>query len=329
MSLQGKVVAITGASAGIGRATAREMARRGAHVGLIARGPERLEAARREVLEMGVRACVAPADVADPEQVERAAAQIESELGPIDVWVNNAMAAKLAPVSDTRPEEFQRVMEVTYLGSVYGATGRAAAHAPAQPRRDRAGGLGALAAGHPAAGELLRRQHALKGFMDSLRVELMHDKSDVRVALVQLPGLNTPQFGWVRTDLHHHPQPVPPIYQPEVAARAIAWAAEHPRRELWVGLPTVYTILGEKLASGLMDRFLARTNVKAQQTHTPIVPSHRDDNLQSPPPGDPGAHGRFDDKAKARSPQLWLATHKRALAAAAALGTTALVSARR
>jgi hypothetical protein len=162
---------------------------------------------------------------------------------------------------------------------------------------------------------------------------LLHDGSKVRVALVQLPGLNTPQFGWVRTDLHRHPQPVPPIYQPEVAARAIAWAAEHPRRELWVGLPTVYTILGEKFASGLMDRYLARTNVKAQQTETPIVPSHRDDNLQSPPPGDPGAHGRFDAKAKGRSPQLWLTTHKRALAGAAAgaaaLGATALVGARR
>ena len=175
-------------------------------------------------------------------------------------------------------------------------------------------------------------KHALKGFLDSLRVELLHDKSKVRVALVQLPGLNTPQFGWVRTDLHRHPQPVPPIYQPEVAARAIAWAAEHPKRELWVGLPTVYTILGEKFVSGLMDRFLARTNIEAQQTETPIVPSHRDDNLQSPPPGDPGAHGRFDDQAKARSPQLWLATHKRAVAGAAAgavLGTTALLGARR
>jgi len=306
MSLQGKVVAITGASAGIGRATAREMARRGAHVGLIARGAERLEAARREVEEHGVRACVAPADVADPEQVERAAAQIESELGPIDVWVNNAMAAKLAPVIDTRPEEFRRVTEVTYLGSVYGI---------------------------PLQATYCGAKHALKGFLDSLRVELLHDKSKVRVALVQLPGLNTPQFGWVRTDLHRHPQPVPPIYQPEVAARAIAWAAEHPKRELWVGLPTVYTILGEKFASGLMDRYLARTNVQAQQTDTPIVPSHRDDNLQSPPPGDPGAHGRFDGKAKARSPQLWLTTHKRALAGAAAgaaaLGTTALVGARR
>jgi NAD(P)-dependent dehydrogenase (short-subunit alcohol dehydrogenase family) len=333
MSLQGKVVVITGASAGIGRATAREMARRGAHVGLIARGPERPRPPRREVQEMGVRACVAPADVADPDQVERAAAQIESELGPIDVWVNNAMAAKLAPVSDTGPEEFQRVTEVTYLGSVYGAQ--------AALRRMRPRNRGVIVQvgsalsrrGIPLQASYCAAKHALKGFMDSLRVELMHDKSDVRVTLVQLPGLNTPQFGWVRTDLRNHPQPVPPIYQPEVAARAIAWAAEHPKRELWVGLPTVYTILGEKFASGLMDRFLARTNVKAQQTDTPIVPSHRDDNLQSPPPGDPGAHGRFDDKAKARSPQLWLATHKRALAGAAAgaaaLGATALVGARR
>jgi hypothetical protein len=165
-----------------------------------------------------------------------------------------------------------------------------------------------------------------------LRAELQHHDSQVKVALVQLPGHNTPQFNWVRTRLHKHPQPVPPIYQPEVAARAIAWAAEHPKRELWVGLPTVYTILGEKFASGLMDRYLARTNVKAQQTETPIVPSHRDDNLQSPPPGDPGAHGRFDDQAKARSPQLWLATHKRTVAgvaAGAAVGTTALLGARR
>jgi NAD(P)-dependent dehydrogenase (short-subunit alcohol dehydrogenase family) len=236
MSLQGKVVVITGASAGIGRATAREMARRGAHVGLIARGAERLEAARREVEEHGVRACVAPADVADPEQVERAAAQIESELGPIDVWVNNAMAAKLAPVIDTRPEEFRRVTEVTYLGSVYGA------QAALRRMRPRNSGVivqvgSALSRrGIPLQATYCGAKHALKGFLDSLRVELLHDKSKVRVALVQLPGLNTPQFGWVRTDLHRHPQPVPPIYQPEVAARAIAWAAEHPKRELWVGL---------------------------------------------------------------------------------------------
>ena len=187
--------------------------------------------------------------------------------------------------------------------------------------------------GIPLQSSYCGAKHAVKGALDSLRAELIDEGSNVKVSLVQLPGHNTPQFDWVRTRLHRHPQPVPPIYQPEVAARAIAWAAEHPKRELWVGLPTVYTILGEKFASGLMDRFLARTNIEAQQTDTPIVPSHRDDNLQSPPPGDPGAHGRFDDKAKARSPQLWLATHKRALAGAAAgaaaLGTTALVGARR
>ncbi len=332
MSLEGKVVAITGASAGIGRATAREMARRGADVGLIARGAERLEAARREVEDLGVRACVAPADVADAEQVERAAAQIEAELGPIDVWVNNAMAAKLAEVADTRPEEFRRVTEVTYLGSVYGTQ--------AALRRMRARDRGVIVQvgsalsrrGIPLQSSYCAAKHALKGFLDSLRVELRHHGSHVRVALVQLPGLNTPQFGWVRTDLRRHPRPVPPIYQPEVAARAIAWAAEHPRRELWVGLPTVYTILGEKVASGLMDRYLARTNFAAQQSDTPIVPSRRDDNLQTPPPGDPGAHGRFDAQAKPRSAQLWLATHKRALAGvagAAAAATAVLRSARR
>src|SRR6185312_8569836 len=326
MSLQGKVVAITGASAGIGRATAREMARRGAHVGLIARGAERLEAARREVEEHGVRACVAPADVADPEQVERAAAQIESELGPIDVWVNNAMAAKLAPVIDTRPEEFKRVTEVTYLGSVYGAQ--------AALRRMRPRNRGVIVQvgsalsrrGIPLQATYCGAKHALKGFLDSLRVELLHDKSNVRVALVQLPGLNTPQFGWVRTDLHRHPQPVPPIYQPEVAARAIAWAAEHPKRELWVGLPTVYTILGEKFASGLMDRFLARTNMKAQEAAKPIDPATRKDNLFEPPPGDPGAHGMFDDQAHGRSQQLWLDTH-RGVVAGAAVGLAAAAAA--
>jgi len=319
MSLEGKVVAITGASAGIGRATAREMARRGAHVGLIARGAERLEAARREVQDLGVRACVATADVADPEQVERAAAQIEAELGPIDVWVNNAMAAKLAPVSDTRPEEFRRVTEVTYLGSVYGAQ--------AALRRMRARDRGVIVQvgsalsrrGIPLQASYCGAKHALKGFLDSLRVELLHDNSQVRVALVQLPGLNTPQFGWVRTDLHRHPQPVPPIFQPEVAARAIAWAAEHPKRELWVGFPTVYTILGERVASGLMDRYLGRTNIKAQEAAKPIDPSRRKDNLFEPPPGDPGAHGLFDGKAHGRSPQLWLTTHK-PLAAAAGAG---------
>jgi hypothetical protein len=178
--------------------------------------------------------------------------------------------------------------------------------------------------GIPLQSSYCASKHAVKGALDSLRAELINEGSKVKVSLVQLPGVNTPQFDWVRTRVQHHPQPVPPIYQPEVAARAIAWAAEHPRRELWVGLPTVYTILGERVASGLMDRYLGRTNIKAQQDQQPIDPAERPDNLFAPPPGDPGPHGAFDDKAHGRSPQLWLTTHKRVLAAgAAALGAGA------
>ena len=330
MSLEGKVVVITGASAGIGRATAREMARRGAHVGLIARGTERLEAARREVQELGVRACVAPADVADPEQVERAAAQIEAELGPIDVWVNSAMTAVLAEVKDTTAEEFKRVTEVTYLGSVHGV------QAALRRMRPRDAGViiqvgSALSRrGIPLQATYCASKHAIKGFLDSLRAELLNEKSNVKVSLVQLPGLNTPQFGWVRTRLHKHPQPVAPIYQPEVAAEAILYAIAHPRRELWVGGPTVYTIVGEKFISGAMDRFLAKTNIKGQETDIEIDPQQRQDYLFSPVPGDPGAHGIFDDSAHGHSVQWWLNTHRPLVAGAAvALAGAAAVAARR
>jgi len=333
MSLNGKVVAVTGASAGIGRAVVRELASHGAHVGLIARGEERLEAAAAEVRRAGPRACVAVADVADAEQVERAAARIEAELGPIDVWVNVAMAAVLAEVMVTTPEEFKRVTEVTYLGSVHGTQAALRRMLP----RDRGVivqvGSALSRRGIPLQATYCASKHAIKGFLDSLRCELIHHGSSVRVALVQLPGHNTPQFDWVRTRLHRHPQPVPPIYQPEVAARAVVHAAEHPRRELWVGLPTVYTILGEKFVSGFMDRYLARTNEKAQQVGVPIDPSERVDNLFSPPPGDPGAHGMFDGKSHARSPQWWLNTHRAVVAgavgAAGAAAAAAVREARR
>jgi NADP-dependent 3-hydroxy acid dehydrogenase YdfG len=332
MGLEGKIVAITGASAGVGRATAREFAARGADVGLIARGEDRLRAAAREIEEMGRRAGVAPPDVADADAVEAAAARIEAELGPIDVWVNVAMTAVLAELWECKPEEFLRVTQVTYLGSIHGIQAALRRFRP----RDRGVivqvGSALSRRGIPLQATYCGSKHAIKGALDSLRAELLHEGSHVKVALVQLPGLNTPQFDWVRTRLRHHPQPVPPIYQPEVAARAIAWAAEHPRRELWVGLPTVYTILGERVASGLMDRYLAKSNIQAQQSDEPIDPERRRDNLLAPPPGDPGGHGAFDDKAKSRSPQLWLATHKRSLAAAvvgAALGGAAALTALR
>src|SRR4051812_48556804 len=331
MSLEGKVVAITGASAGIGRATAREVARRGADVGLIARGEDRLHAAAQEVREAGRRACVAPADVADAEQVERAAERIEAELGPIDVWINVAMTAVLAEVIDTTPEEFKRVTEVTYLGSVHGVQAALKRMLPRDQGTIVQVGSALSRRGIPLQATYCASKHAIKGFLDSLRAELIHHKSNVKVALVQLPGLNTPQFNWVRTRLHKHPQPVAPIYQPEVAARAIVYAAEHPRRELWVGGSTVYTILGEKFASGVMDRYLGRTNEQAQEADIAIDPAERDDNLFSPPPGDPGAHGIFDNTAKGRSPQWWLNTHRPLVAAAgaAAGAAVALAAARR
>jgi short-subunit dehydrogenase len=327
--LKGKVVVVTGASAGVGRATVRELAHRGAHVGLIARGQERLEAAAAEVRAAGGRACVAPADVSDAEALERAAQQIEDALGPIDVWVNSAMTAVLAEVKDTSAEEFKRVTEVVYLGSVHGAQVALRRMLPRERGVIVQVGSALSRRGIPLQATYCASKHALKGFADSLRAELLHNDAKVQFTLVQLPGLNTPQFGWVRTRLHRHPQPVPPIYQPEVAARAIVHAAEHPRREYWVGGSTVYTILGEKFVSGLMDRYLARTNVQAQQTDIEIDPAQREENLIEPPPGDPGAHGRFDDTAHPRSPQWWLNTHRSLVVAAAAAGAAAAVAAAR
>src|SRR4051812_28340621 len=326
MSLEGKVVAITGASAGIGRACVREFAARGADVGLIARGRDRLEAAAAEVREAGRRACVAPADVADADAVEAAAREIEATLGEIDIWVNVAMTAVLAELWDCTPEEMLRVTQVTYLGSIHGIQTALRRFRP----RDRGVivqvGSALSRRGIPLQSSYCGAKHAIKGALDSLRAELINEGSNIRARLARSPAHTPPRLDGARPRLHKHPEPVPPIYQPEVAARAIAWAAEHPKRELWVGFPTVYTILGERVASGLMDRYLGRTNIKAQEAAKPIDPAQRKDNLFEPPPGDPGAHGMFDDQAHERSPQLWLATNKRPLAAAAgaALAATQL-----
>jgi NAD(P)-dependent dehydrogenase (short-subunit alcohol dehydrogenase family) len=315
-----EVVVITGASAGVGRATAREFARRGAHVALIARGRDGLEGARREVEGMGGRALVLPLDVSDADAVEQAAEATERELGPIDMWVNNAMLSVFSPVIRMRPEEYRRVTEVTYLGYVYGTLAALKRMVP----RDRGTivqvGSALAYRGIPLQSAYCAAKHAVQGFMDSLNAELLHDKSNVRVTMVQLPAVNTPQFSWVKSRLPNEPQPVGLIFQPEVAARAIHWAAHNERRELYVGWPTVKAIVGNKLAPEFADWYVARNAYEAQQTDEPVEPGRRD-NLWEPVPGDHGAHGPFDDRASGTSAQLWATTHRGlfALAGAAAL----------
>jgi NAD(P)-dependent dehydrogenase (short-subunit alcohol dehydrogenase family) len=317
----GKVVAITGASSGVGRASAEAFARAGAAVGLIARGEDALRATAADLDVFGGRALATPADVADAQALETAAAAIEERLGPIDVWVNNAMATVFAPVREIDAAEFRRVTEVTYLGVVHGTL-----CALRRMRTRQAGTIvqvgSALAyRGIPLQSAYCASKHAIQGFTESLRCELMHEGSPVRVTMVQLPALNTPQFDVVRTRLPCHPQPVPPIYQPEVAARAIVAAAEHPaRREWWVGASTAFTMIGNAIAPGFADRYLAHTGYDAQQTSEPVTPG-RPDNLFEPVRGDRGAHGDFDAQAHGRSAQ-WLASRHRV--ALGGLGVTAL-----
>jgi short-subunit dehydrogenase len=318
-----EVVVITGASAGVGRAVTRRFAEEGASIGLIARERERLEVAAREVEALGGRPLVLSLDVADHEAVEKAADEVEEELGPIDVWVNNAMVTVFGPVADLSPEEFRRVTEVTYLGSVWGAMAAISKMCPRNRGTIVQVGSALAYRGIPLQSAYCGAKHALEGFYDSLRTELMHEKSSVRVTIVELPGLNTPQFSWGRTKLPREPQPVPPIFQPEVAAEAIVWAAHNPRRELYVGWPTVKAIVGNKIAPSFADLFLARTGYDAQLMGDPVQPD-RPDNLFDPVPGDFAAHGRFDDRAKPRSLQLQATLNRRWLGAGAA-GLVALV----
>jgi NAD(P)-dependent dehydrogenase (short-subunit alcohol dehydrogenase family) len=309
------IVVITGASAGVGRATARRFARAGYDVALIARGLDGLEAAQREIEALGQRALVLPADVADAAAVEHAAEQTERTLGPIDVWVNNAMVSVFSPVRDMEPSDVRRVTEVTYLGVVYGTLSALAR----MLRRDRGViiqvGSALAYRGIPLQSAYCGAKHAIQGFTESLRCELLHDGSGVRVTMVNLPAMNTPQFGWVKSRLPRKPQPVPPIYQPEIAADAIVWAASHDRRELSVGMVTVGAIYADKIASGLLDHYLAWNGVDAQQTDEPADPD-RPNNLWQPVPGDAGAHGAFDSRAGSVSPQTWANTHLRQIAGA-------------
>ena len=308
-AFQGKVVVVTGASAGVGRSAARAFAAHGAHVGLIARGSDGLAAARAEVESMGGRAIALPLDVADADAVDDAAERVERELGPIDVWVNDAMVSVFAPIIETTPAEFKRVTEVTYLGYVHGTL---AALKRMRPRnRGTIVQVGSALAYRsvPLQAAYCAAKHAIKGFSESLRTELMHDESGVRVTQVHLPAVNTPQFSWSRAKLPREPQPVPPIFQPEIMADAIVRAAAHPKREVWVGWPTVKAILGERVAPGLADRLLAKRGYESQQRKTPLDPQRRD-NLHEPLPGDYGAHGAFDDCARKHSIQWWLSKHR-------------------
>jgi NAD(P)-dependent dehydrogenase (short-subunit alcohol dehydrogenase family) len=318
MSTTSRVIVITGGSAGVGRATAVAFARRGDRVALIARGRGGLEAAAAEVRTAGGTALTIVADVVDPEAVEAAAAQVERELGPIDVWVNNAMTAVLGEVADTTAAEFRRVTEVTYLGTVHGSQAALRRMLP----RDRGHviliGSALARQGIPLQATYCGAKHAIQGFFESLRCELRHRGSGVGLTIVQLPGMNTTQFSWVRLHVPREPQPVPPIYAPAVAARAVVWAADHPRRrEVWVGAPTVLTIIGNRCAPWVAERYLARTGFGSQQTDTPAAPDRRD-YLETPLDDreDHGTTGRFTEQAHRRSPQLWVATHRASVTAA-------------
>ena len=299
------IVVVTGASAGLGRAVVRAYARQGADVGLIARGVDGLEAARCEVEADGGRAIVLPVDVADADAVDAAAERVERELGPLDVWVNNAMVSVLSPVKETPPSEIKRVTEVTYLGVVYGTLAALKRMLPRNHGAIVQAGSALAYRGIPLQAAYCGAKHAIQGFTESLRCELLHDGSAVHVAMVQLPAMNTPQFDWVKSRMPRKPQPVPPIYAPEVAADAIVWAARHRRREISVGASTVAAIWGNKVASALGDRYLAKTGYDSQQADEPDDPD-RPDNLWAPVAGDHGADGRFGDRAAHRSPQTWI-----------------------
>ena len=316
------VVVVTGASAGLGRAIAHEFAAQGARIGVISRDEQALRATAQEVYDRGGTALILPADVSDEDAVEQAAASVERELGPIDVWVNDAMLTAFAPVSSLTPDAFARVTHVTYLGYVWGTM--AALRRMTARNRGVIVQVGSALAYRsiPLQSAYCGAKHAIRGFTDALRCELLHEHSRVHVTMVHMPALNTPQFDWAENHMRHAPQPVAPVYQPEVAARAIVWAATHRRREMYVGMSTVKAILGNKIAPGWLDHYLGRIGYQAQQRAKPadtMSPS----NLWQPVAGAHRTHGPFDGEAKAHSLALWLDTH-RPLALAAALVIAAL-----
>src|SRR5690554_2316222 len=319
MAQTSKVAVVTGASAGVGRATALAFARDGAAVALLARSAERLDAAVNEITALGGTALALPVDVADPDQLAQAAAHIEEELGPIDVWVNNAMVTVLSRAVEMTADEYRRVTEVSYLGTVYGTL------TALQYMRARNRGVivqvgSALAyRGIPLQSAYCAAKFAVRGFTDSVRVELIYENSPIHLTMVQLAAFNTPQFQWARYRQSAQPQPLPPIFQPELAAKAIVWASKHRRRELYVGFPALKTIVGNKLFPGLADRMAARQGFTGQMDFSvppPAPADQRDDNLFTPVSGDYGSHGRFDERATDWSLQFWLSIHRGAVTGA-------------
>jgi NAD(P)-dependent dehydrogenase (short-subunit alcohol dehydrogenase family) len=318
-----EVVVITGATKGVGRAIAERFAREGASIALLARGREGLDGTVKAVERLGGRALPLPTDVADYDAVDAAASAAEDTFGPIDIWINDAMTTVFAFFEDIEPDEFKRATEVTYLGAVWGTHAALKRMLP----RDRGTivqvGSAMAYRGIPLQSPYCGSKHAMKGFWESVRTELKHKGSSIHMPMVQLPGMNTPQFDHCRSKMPRKPMPVPPIYQPEVAAEAVYYAAHNRRRrQVFVGAPTVYTIVGERVAPWLGDWYMAKTGVGSQQTKQPIDPP-REGNLFAPVEADPGAHGDFDGKAHARSPVFWLAKHRAVGVAAGALAAAA------
>lgn len=305
----GKTVVVTGASAGLGRAIVREFAKKGANLGLIARGRDGLEGAKKEVESMGGKALMLETDVSDADQVEAAAKQVEERFGSIDVWINNAMVSVFSEFKKIKPEEFKRVTEVTYLGQVYGTMAALKRMLPHDKGTIILVGSALAYRGIPLQSAYCGAKHGIHGFFESLRSELIHDKSHVQLSMIQMPAMNTTQFGFVRNKLPNKPRPMGTIYEPEIAAKAIVYAATNPPREMNVGYTTLETILGNKFFPGYLDNYLARKGYSGQQTNQPADPDEKD-NLWEPLPGDHGAHGTFEARSLHFSPQAWTLRHK-------------------
>lgn len=305
-----EVVVITGASAGLGRATAQAFAKRKALIGLIARDLNRLEDVQKEVEDLGGKGLILSLDVADSEKLEEAAESVENHFGPIDIWINNAMASVFSPAKEMSGEEYKRVTEVTYLSYVYGTLSALKRMLPRDKGVIIQVGSALAYRGIPLQSAYSAAKHAVQGFTESVRCELMHDNSQVKISMIQLPAMNTPQFNWVKSRLPRKPQPVPPIYQPEIAADAIVWAAHHYRREWYIGGPTLIAIIGDKIASGMGDWYLAKQGYDSQQ-YDGVADPNRPNNLYEPVKGNYLAHGDFDQRASYKCYQMWLSRYRR------------------